>query len=97
MNTVTGRKLFLEESMLVARTRRRLLGLVGANLGFCRLAGKAERRSASGSASRFGNKAQTSFGAPIKFALDVTWAIKLLKMLHVDMTKARVIEKQFFL
>jgi hypothetical protein len=67
--------------------------MIGTAFSFGGLACKTKRRDAARGSGAFRKEARTSFNASVEFALDFLWAIKALKMLHMDVSEARVVKK----
>jgi hypothetical protein len=92
MNAVSGVELVLRESVLVISARGALFREIRTTFGFSGLTGQAHRSNTNRGPSILGEKAGTGLGAAVELTLDVTWAIQLLKMLHIDVSQARVVE-----
>jgi hypothetical protein len=71
--------------------------MIRATFGLGSLTSKTERRDTTRSTCTLWEEARTSFDASIKFTLDFLWAIKVLQMLHMNVTKPGVIKKKFLL
>ena len=78
--------------MLVFSVRCALFGEIRTTFGFSGLTGKAHGGNTTRCSIILGKKAGTSLGASVELTLDITRAIQLLKVLHIDVSQACVVE-----